>query len=254
MTHYIQATHIHAASPFLAVLDEVEALKLIAFVWNDWMLVTMQVSHASGFSLCDDALAACRRMCLTQHVPLDCCHRDCGQHGLVCRSRNFQRGCCLAHAFSFTGQFALIARGRPVTLSRFQITRRTSLRFENPLKILAALLGRSLSAEKHLHMTLVMEDMTATYHLPGVAGGWQARSFNTHWDFDSFGIKLVWNISCATSAGCSWHSLASTALLSLHFRVPEFDRGEMFVKYLARRLSSHCAGFKPTSLIPSRSL
>ena len=246
MTHYIQATHIHAASPFLAVLDEVEALKLIAFFWNDCMLVTMQVSHASGFSLCDGA--ACRRMCLTQHVPLDCCHLDCGQHGLGCRSRNFQRGCRLAHAFSFIGQFALIARGRPVThclafelpggrvyasripwstwlglqisqfstslplgscvqlhrsicthcsrktrhtLFRFQITRTTSLRFENPLKISAGLLARSLSAEKHLHMTLAIEDMTATYHLPGVAGGWQARSFNTHWDFDSFGIKLM---------------------------------------------------------------
>ena len=65
------------------------------------------------------------------------------------------------------------------TLSRIRITRRTSLRFGNPLKISAALLGRSLSAEKHLHMTLAMEDMTATYHLPGVAGGWQARSFTT---------------------------------------------------------------------------
>ena len=38
-----------------------------------------------------------------------------GQHSLGCRSRDFQRGCRLAHAFSFIGQFALIARGRPVT-------------------------------------------------------------------------------------------------------------------------------------------
>ena len=147
MTHYIQATHIHAASPFLAVLDEVEALKLIAFVWNDCMLVTMQVSHASGFSLCDDAPAACRRMgCSQFSAPLgmrsassvnlhsllqeDPSHtvshsnyqedestlrESHGQHGLGCRSRNFQRGCRLAHAFSFIGQFALIARGRHVT-------------------------------------------------------------------------------------------------------------------------------------------
>ena len=55
------------------------------------------VSHASGFPpLCDDDHAACRRLCLTKHVPRLCCHLDCGQHDLGCKSRNFQRRCVAA--------------------------------------------------------------------------------------------------------------------------------------------------------------
>ena len=78
-------------------------------------LLPKAVSHASGYSpLGDDAQAARRRLCLTKHVPRDCCHLDYGQHDLGCTSRNFQRAsrCRLAHSFSFVDQFALIARGR----------------------------------------------------------------------------------------------------------------------------------------------
>ena len=49
------------------------------------------LSLASGFSPLGDDAHACRRLCLTKHVPRDCCHLDYGQHDLGCKSRNFQR-------------------------------------------------------------------------------------------------------------------------------------------------------------------
>ena len=49
---------------------------------------------------CDDALAACRRFCLTKQVPRVCCHLDYGQHDLGCKSHNFQRRCVAAWLMS----------------------------------------------------------------------------------------------------------------------------------------------------------
>ena len=58
--------------------------------------------------------AACRRLCLTKHVPRDCCHLDEGQHDLGCKSHNFQRLWRMTHAFSFVDQFAHFPEEDPV--------------------------------------------------------------------------------------------------------------------------------------------
>ena len=108
-------------------------------------LLPRAVSYASGFSLlCDDAHAACRRLCLTKHDPRVCCHHDYGQHDLGCKSRNFQRRCVAAGLMRSASSISLhsLLEEEPVThvvvLPKFSGGRGNGQR--TPFMILAALL------------------------------------------------------------------------------------------------------------------
>ena len=153
-------------------------------------LLSKAVAHASGFSpLCDDAHVACRRLCLTKHFPRDYCHLDHGQHDMVANLAIFSGvalalGSCVQLRRSVCTHCSRKNRHTP---SRFQITRRTSLCFENPLEIFAALVRqrnkssscwsvkpvRLRNTQDQAHAARQghpFEDVMATCHPPGIAG------------------------------------------------------------------------------------
>ena len=164
--------------------------------------------HASGFSpLCDDARAACRRLGLTHHVLRDYCHLDHDQHDLGGKSRSFQR-CWRIQSASSTKRHSLLDED-PVThfvvLPNLQgnegMLRETldnlcySLVAEKCTRIVLAMEAREgpntrdkneclMAATGHL-----FEEMMATFHPPGVAGGWQARSSNVQRALRQLGKK-----------------------------------------------------------------
>ena len=72
MTHHVQEMHVHAANPFLAVLNEGETLKAIAFVWLYCVLVTLQMRTMARFNekpklwrrhLCEECPGKQRLLC-----------------------------------------------------------------------------------------------------------------------------------------------------------------------------------------------